>query len=51
MSLGNVSSPRSNETYFRQALEYLRAAKNIEDFRLPSPLEQYLEDYGVVLEG
>ncbi|KAF2270382.1 hypothetical protein CC78DRAFT_573656 [Lojkania enalia] len=40
MSLGNVSSARANEQYFRQALEYLRSASLITDYTLPSPLQQ-----------
>jgi hypothetical protein len=40
MSLGNVSSPRVNEQYYREALEYLQAATDMADYTLPLHLEQ-----------
>ncbi|KAF2739116.1 hypothetical protein EJ04DRAFT_427519 [Polyplosphaeria fusca] len=40
MSLGNVSSVRINEQYFHEALGYLRAAAEIQDYTLPNHLQQ-----------
>ncbi|KAK4550331.1 hypothetical protein LTR36_003298 [Oleoguttula mirabilis] len=50
MSLGNASSPRVNERYFRRALQLLRAAKSIPGYTLWPYLERYLDDYGRLLE-
>ncbi|KAK3054345.1 hypothetical protein LTR09_004613 [Extremus antarcticus] len=46
MSLGNASSPRTNEQYFRRALQLLRAASELEGYTLSRYLQQYLDDYG-----
>ncbi|KAK3111947.1 hypothetical protein LTR53_012298 [Teratosphaeriaceae sp. CCFEE 6253] len=40
MSLGNASSPRTNEQYFRRALQLLRAATEIPDYTLGRYLQQ-----------
>jgi hypothetical protein len=40
MSLGNTTSPRNNEQYFRRALQYLRAASNVEGYSLSRYLQQ-----------
>ena len=40
MSLGNASSPRVNEQYFRRALQLLRAASNVEGYTLTRYLQQ-----------
>ncbi|KAK3635786.1 hypothetical protein LTR56_014492 [Elasticomyces elasticus] len=50
MSLGNASSPRTNEQYFRRALQLLRAATTIQGYTLSRYLQQYLDDYGRLLE-
>jgi hypothetical protein len=42
MSLGNVSSPRTNERYFRKALGFLRAASEVEGYDLCPYLHQYV---------
>ena len=42
MSLGNVSSPRVNEQYFRRALQLLRAASEIPDYTLSRYLQQFV---------
>lgn len=39
MSLGNVSSPRMNGQYFRQALAYLRTASELPGYALPLHLQ------------
>ncbi|KAF2217880.1 hypothetical protein CERZMDRAFT_92520 [Cercospora zeae-maydis SCOH1-5] len=46
MSLGNVSSPRSNQQQFTRALQLLRAANSIDGYKLNRYLQQYLEKYG-----
>lgn len=50
MSFGNVSSPRINEQYFRRAVQLLRAATTIPGYTLGHYLQQYLNDYGRLLE-
>ncbi|EME38334.1 hypothetical protein DOTSEDRAFT_140392 [Dothistroma septosporum NZE10] len=40
MSIGNASSPRVNEQYFRRALQLLRAATEIEGYSLSTHLKQ-----------
>lgn len=40
MSLGNVSYPRTNTRYFREALLYLRRAAELPGYRLPAWLQQ-----------
>lgn len=50
MSLGNTSSPRTNERYFRRALQLLRAATSIPGYTLSRYLQQYLDDYGRLLD-
>ncbi|KAK5124226.1 hypothetical protein LTR85_001929 [Meristemomyces frigidus] len=50
MSLGNASSPRVNERYFRRALQLLRAGKAIPGYTLCLYLQRYLDDYGRLLE-
>ena len=50
MSLGNASSPRINENQFRRALHLLRAATTIPGYTLSRYLQQYLDDYGRLLE-
>ncbi|KAI9835153.1 MAG: hypothetical protein M1819_002522 [Sarea resinae] len=50
MSLGNVSYSDASEDYFRQALEYLQQASEIPNYSLPSYLQQYLEDFGRLVE-
>ncbi|KAK3713216.1 hypothetical protein LTR37_008649 [Vermiconidia calcicola] len=50
MSLGNTSSPRVNERYFRRAVQLLRAASQIGGYSLSRYLQQYLEDYGKLLD-
>ena len=42
ISLGNVSSDRINEQYFRQALYYLRRANEIPGYTLCTALQQYV---------
>ncbi|KAM3419854.1 hypothetical protein BST61_g3183 [Cercospora zeina] len=51
MSLGNVSSPRSNQQQFTRALQLLRAADSIEGYRLNHYLEQYLQKYGRYIDA
>ncbi|OQO00517.1 hypothetical protein B0A48_13867 [Cryoendolithus antarcticus] len=46
MSLGNVSSPRVNEDYYRRAVRLLRAATLLPDYTLSRYLSGYLEEYG-----
>lgn len=43
MSLGNVSSLRVNEQYFRRALQLLRAASEIPGYTLSRYLQQYVD--------
>ncbi|KAK4498893.1 hypothetical protein PRZ48_009403 [Zasmidium cellare] len=50
MSLGNSSSPRVNQGHFRRALQLLRAATSIEGYTLSRYLQQYLDDYGRLIE-
>ncbi|KAF2234470.1 hypothetical protein EV356DRAFT_532782 [Viridothelium virens] len=50
MNLGNVSYARVNEGYFRQAVTYLRRAAAIEGYVLASYLQQYLDDFGRLVE-
>lgn len=50
MSMGNASSPRVNEPYFRRAVQLLRAANNVEGFTLPSHLQHYLDDFGRLVD-
>ncbi|PGH14222.1 hypothetical protein AJ79_03195 [Helicocarpus griseus UAMH5409] len=40
MSLGNISYSRTNETYFVQAVQYLRKASKIPGYRLPPHMQQ-----------
>lgn len=40
MSLGNVSSPRTNEQYFRRALQLLQRASQIQGYALPRHLQK-----------
>ncbi|KAH7061644.1 hypothetical protein BKA63DRAFT_199694 [Paraphoma chrysanthemicola] len=40
MSLGNVTSARVHDHYFRQAMAYLRQAAEMSDYSLPTHLEQ-----------
>ncbi|KAF2682817.1 hypothetical protein K458DRAFT_341694 [Lentithecium fluviatile CBS 122367] len=42
MSLGNVSSARTNGQHFHEALVYLRRATEIPNFELPLHLQQYV---------
>lgn len=42
MSLGNVTSPRSNQHHFTRALQLLRAANSIEGYQLNRYLQQYV---------
>ncbi|CAI6332134.1 unnamed protein product [Periconia digitata] len=51
MSLGNVSSIKVNEPYFRAALLYLQEASRVPDYNLPAHLQHYLEDFGPVALG
>ncbi|GAB7332081.1 hypothetical protein MBLNU13_g03969t1 [Cladosporium sp. NU13] len=46
MSIGNVSGPRTNQQYFRRALQLLQRASDVEDYALPGHLQKYLDDYG-----
>jgi hypothetical protein len=46
MSLGNVHGPRTNQQYFRRALQLLQRASDVEDYVLPRHLQKYLDDYG-----
>ena len=39
MSLGNVSSPKTNGVYFQQALVYLETANELPDYTLPLHLQ------------
>lgn len=48
MSLGNVSSPRSNEEQFRRSLQLLRAASMIPGYALSRYLQQYVLGPGTV---
>ncbi|KAK6433238.1 hypothetical protein LTR95_010581 [Oleoguttula sp. CCFEE 5521] len=50
MSLGNVSSPRVNEDYYRRAVRLLRAATLLPDYTLSRYLAGYLEEYGRLVE-
>ncbi|KAL2357713.1 hypothetical protein BJ546DRAFT_323740 [Cryomyces antarcticus] len=50
MSLGNVSYTRINEQYFHQAISYLRMATNVPGYSLSPHLQQYLDDYGRLME-
>ncbi|KAF1969198.1 hypothetical protein BU23DRAFT_244606 [Bimuria novae-zelandiae CBS 107.79] len=50
MSLGNVSSPKTNCQYFQQALSYLQDANELTNYNLPLHLQSYLEDYGSLME-
>ncbi|KAK7180745.1 hypothetical protein PSPO01_13187 [Paraphaeosphaeria sporulosa] len=50
MSLGNVSSPKVNGQYFRQALEYLRSASELPGYALPLHLQMYFEEYESLME-
>ncbi|KAL9088756.1 MAG: hypothetical protein Q9165_006065 [Trypethelium subeluteriae] len=50
MNLGNVSYVRVNEGYFRQAVTYLRRAAAIDGYALASYLQQYLDDFGRLVE-
>ncbi|KAK3675683.1 hypothetical protein LTR78_004324 [Recurvomyces mirabilis] len=43
MSLGNVSSPRINQTHFARALQLLRAAAAIQGYTLSRYLQQYVD--------
>lgn len=40
MSLGNVSSPRTNQQYFRRALQLLQRASEIQGYALPRHLQK-----------
>ncbi|KAK4628978.1 hypothetical protein CLAFUW4_08033 [Fulvia fulva] len=40
MSIGNASSPRMNEQYFRRALQLLRAATEVDGYSLATYLQQ-----------
>lgn len=40
MSLGNVSSPRTNEQHFRRALQLLQRASQTEGYKLPGHLQK-----------
>jgi hypothetical protein len=40
MSLGNVSSPRTNEQYFRRALQLLQRASQVQGYSLPRHLQK-----------
>lgn len=42
MSMGNVSSPRANFQYFRQAIHYLRRASSAREYTLPAHLQRYV---------
>ncbi|KAF2874814.1 hypothetical protein BDV95DRAFT_299434 [Massariosphaeria phaeospora] len=46
MSLGNVTSSRSNNQHFQAALAYLRRATQIHGFSLPEHMQQYLDEFG-----
>ncbi|KAK0353474.1 hypothetical protein LTR02_015479 [Friedmanniomyces endolithicus] len=50
MSLGNASSPGTSERFFRRALQLLRAATAIPGYALGRYLQQYLDDYGRLVE-
>lgn len=50
MSIGNASSPRMNEQYFRRALQLLRAATEVDGYSLATYLQQYLDDYGRLVD-
>jgi hypothetical protein len=40
MSLGNVTSSRINDRYYRQAMAYLREASQMPGYQLPAHLAQ-----------
>jgi hypothetical protein len=40
MSIGNVTSSRVNDRYYRQAMAYLQAAAELPEYTLPKHLEQ-----------
>lgn len=40
MSLGNVTSPRVHDDYFRRAISYLRAATAVDGYSLPLHMQQ-----------
>ncbi|QDS68115.1 hypothetical protein FKW77_010199 [Venturia effusa] len=46
MSIGNVSSSRTNHEHFCRAIQYLRTASGIPGFPLPAYLQSYLDEYG-----
>ncbi|KAI9695472.1 MAG: hypothetical protein M1820_008574 [Bogoriella megaspora] len=50
MSFGNVSYSRINETYYQRAITFLREASAIEGYTLSPYLQQYLDDFGGLLE-
>ncbi|KAK1072759.1 hypothetical protein LTR12_016030 [Friedmanniomyces endolithicus] len=50
MSLGNASSPGTSERFFRRGLQLLRAATAIPGYALGRYLQQYLDDYGRLVE-
>lgn len=50
MSMGNASSPRTNEPFFRRAVQLLRAANDIEGYTLPSHLQQYVLMAAVMID-
>ncbi|KAK8243706.1 hypothetical protein HDK77DRAFT_7439 [Phyllosticta capitalensis] len=50
MSLGNVTYSRHNRRYFTQAIFYLRTAAGLPGYRLPEHLQQYLDEYGPLVE-
>jgi hypothetical protein len=47
MSLGNVTSPRVQDDYFRQAILHLQAAKELDSHSLPLHMQQYVTHYVV----
>lgn len=51
MSLGNTSSPRTNEQYFRRALQLLRAAAAIPNYTLTRYLQQYVLESVLLTES
>ncbi|KXT10518.1 hypothetical protein AC579_2359 [Pseudocercospora musae] len=50
MSLGNTSSPRINQQYYRRAIQLLQAATSIPGYTLSRYLQMYLDEYGKLLE-
>ncbi|KAF2088360.1 hypothetical protein K490DRAFT_65036 [Saccharata proteae CBS 121410] len=49
MSIGNVTSSRSNQQYFCQVVRYLQMAEGIADYQMPQHLQEWLDEYSPLL--